>query len=83
MKLEERIPKIVQVLNSMIDINITARSVAKFYMKEPTSSDILTTGTILNTMNLLGLVYRINVPKGKSVRVFYKSYKELETTYEA
>lgn len=57
---------------------VTPRTIAASHIKEPNSSDLNTTGTILNTMYSLGLVNRRNVSSTKTKRYEYQANPSLK-----
>lgn len=71
MDLQTRMNHIIKVLNSS-NQELTAKDVVSMYIFEFTTSDILTTGTILNVMYHLDLVKKISYRKGKSIRYRFR-----------
>lgn len=51
---------------------LSATEIAELYFSNPSVSDALTTGSILNVLALAGIVTRVDSSKGKSKRVKYK-----------
>jgi hypothetical protein len=76
----ERFKKIVLVMRSAQHAVLTSKEVAKTYMQNPTSSDSLSTGTILNVMALLGYVVRKERPRGqRAYIVTYQATQKINT----
>lgn len=71
MDLHSRMKGIVEVMNKT-DGELNSRQIAAQYIKCPTSSDALTTGTILNVMANLGLVVKKSYWAGKSARYTFR-----------
>jgi Fe2+ or Zn2+ uptake regulation protein len=65
----------VQNIRKIVDgskTDLSARDICNLYLTEVTTSDVLTTGTILNTMTELGLLKKTATYKGKSPRYRYE-----------
>jgi Fe2+ or Zn2+ uptake regulation protein len=71
MDLQTRMKHIVTILNG-VDYEMTSAEIARRYVGQYTSSDVLTTGSILNVMTHLGLVKKISFWAGKSERYRFK-----------
>lgn len=71
MDLHTRMIKITSVLNYS-DSALSSREIAEKYIQIPTSSDSLTTGSILNVMAILGHVKKIGSQKGKTTKYKYQ-----------
>lgn len=72
MNLTERMKGIISVLNECDNEELNSRQIAARYIKMPTPSDALTTGTILSVMANLGLVTKKSFWTGKSVRYTFR-----------
>jgi hypothetical protein len=70
--LEQRYEMIMQVMNSTRKF-MTSRQIADSYINNPTTSDVLVTGSILNVLALANLVTKrqLNLPS-KVTRYEYK-----------
>lgn len=69
MNLETRLKHIADEMNYLEDgESISSKELCKKYLKEPTSSDHLSTGQILSIMALLGLVNKHASYAGKRAR---------------
>lgn len=71
MTLGNRLKSIRKILNSQ-EGRLTAREICNMYLTEVTTSDVLTTGTLLNVMSELELVKKSTYYKGKSPRYRYQ-----------
>lgn len=71
MTLAARVQNIRNVIGEA-ETNLSARDICNIYLTNVTTSDVLTTGTILNTMTELGLLRKTATYKGKSPRYRYE-----------